>query len=246
MFKHIYYPLLLTFLFAVIAFGQIPDKFVNLKVLPSDISKDELLNVMRSFTSALGVRCDFCHVEKEGQQFGSFNFVSDEKDNKKKARIMMEMVHDINTDYLSKLSEFSKDIIEVKCVTCHRGVKEPESLEDVLFEVVKSKGLPEAISTYHQLHDSYYGGFAYDFKDHSLVSLSEMLSDSSMFDAAFAFDSLNINMYPESGTAYFGLAEAYEKKGDKENAIKFYQKAIELNPRSANFINRRIEALKSE
>ncbi|MEJ2507520.1 MAG: c-type cytochrome [Ignavibacteriaceae bacterium] len=246
MFKHIYSTSLIIFLFSIASLAQIPDHFVNLKVLPSDISKDELVSVMRSFASGLGVRCNFCHVEGEGQGLGSMNFVSDEKDNKKKARIMMEMVHELNTKYLPELSEFSKDIIKVKCVTCHRGATEPQSLEDVLFEVVKSKGLPEAISTYHQLHDRYYGGFAYDFRDHSLVSLSEMLSDSSMFDAALAFDSLNIKMYPESGTAYFGLAEAYEKKGDKENAIKYYQKSIELNPRSADFINRRIEALKNE
>lgn len=246
MLKHIYYTLSLTFLFAFISFAQIPDSFVNLKVLPSDITKDALVNVMKSFTSGLGVRCNFCHVGEEGQPLSKYNFVSDEKDNKKKARIMLKMVHDINTKYLSELSEFSSDIIQVKCVTCHRGAMEPQSLEDVLFEVVKSKGLPEAISTYHQLHDRYYGGFAYDFRDHSLVSLSQKLCDNNMFDAALAFDSLNVNMYPESGTAYFGLAEAYEKKGDKENAIMYYQKAIELNPRSANFINKRIEALKSQ
>jgi tetratricopeptide (TPR) repeat protein len=246
MFKHIYYSLFSAFLFAFTSFAQISDSFINLKVLPSDITKDELVNVMKSFTSGLGVRCNFCHVGKEGQPFSTYNFVSDEKDNKKKARIMLKMVHDINTKYLSELSEFSNDIIQVKCVTCHRGVKEPQSLEDVLYEVVKTKGLPEAIMTYHQLHDRYYGGSAYDFRGHSLVSLSQKLCDNNMFDEALAFDSLNVNRYPESSTAYFGLAEAYEKKGDKENAIMYYQKAIELDPRSANFINKRIEAIKSQ
>jgi len=246
MLKHIFYSSLIIFFFSAISFAQIPDSFVNLKVLPGDISKDELVNVMRSFASGLGVRCNFCHVGEEGKPLSTYNFVSDEKDNKKKARIMMKMVHDINTEYLSELSEFSKDIIRVECVTCHRGTMEPESLEDVLFEEVKQNGLTEAISTYHNLYDRYYGGFAYDFRDHSLVTLSQKLCENNMFDEALAFDSLNINMYPESGTAYFGLAEAYEKKGDKENAIKYYQKSIELNPRSANFINRRIDALKNE
>ncbi|MEJ2194099.1 MAG: c-type cytochrome [Ignavibacteriaceae bacterium] len=246
MLKTIYYTLLTILFYSIISIAQIPDSFVNLKVLPNDITKDELVNVMKSFSAALGVRCNFCHVGEEGKPISTFNFVSDEKNNKKKARIMYKMVQDINNDYLSELSEFSKHIIQVKCITCHRGAMEPESLEDILYEAVEDKGLNEAISTYHQLYDKYYGGFAFDFRDHSLASLSEMLCENNMFDEAIAFDSLNINMYPKSGTAYFGLAEAFEKKGEKENAIKNYQKSIELNPNSADRINKKIEALKSE
>ncbi len=38
------------------AAAQIPDKFTNLKVLPKDISKGELVGIMRAFSGALGVR----------------------------------------------------------------------------------------------------------------------------------------------------------------------------------------------
>jgi len=244
--RSIYYTLLVLLFYSIGSIAQIPDSFVNLKVLPHDITKDDLMSVMKSFTSSLGVRCDFCHVGEAGQPLSTFNFVSDEKNNKKKARIMYNMVQDINNDYLSELSQFSKHIIQVECVTCHRGAMEPESLEDILYEAVEDKGINEAISTYHQLYEKYYGGFAFDFRDHSLVSLSEMLCENNMFDEAIVFDSLNIKMYPKSGTAYFGLAEAFEKKGEKENAIKNYQKSIELNPHNSDKINKKIDALKSE
>jgi len=244
--RSIYYTLLVLLFYSIGSIAQIPDSFVNLKVLPHDITKDDLMSVMKSFTSSLGVRCDFCHVGEAGQPLSTFNFVSDEKNNKKKARIMYNMVQDINNDYLSELSQFSKHIIQVECVTCHRGAMEPESLEDILYEAVEDKGINEAISTYHQLYEKYYGGFAFDFRDHSLVSLSEMLCENNMLDEAIAFDSLNIKMYPKSGTAYFGLAEAFEKKGEKENAIKNYQKSIELNPHNSDKINKKIDALKSE
>jgi hypothetical protein len=41
---------------------QIPDKFTNLKILPSGVPRAELVRVMREFASALGVRCNHCHV----------------------------------------------------------------------------------------------------------------------------------------------------------------------------------------
>lgn len=246
MYKTILSFLLLILFLSFNSFAQIPDSFINLKVLPSDISKDELINVMKSFTSGLGVRCNFCHVGEDGQPLSTFNFVSDEKDAKKKARIMMEMVHDINTDYLSKLSEFSKNIIQVKCVTCHRGAMEPKLLEDVLYGAVKKKGLTEAISTYHKLYDEYYGGFTYDFRDHSLLGLHYKLIEDSLVDEAIAFDSINVNLYPESVFANLSLAEAYEKKGDKENAIMYYQKTLELNPRGSDYINKKLEMLKTK
>ena len=47
---------LLVFFVSAASQAQIPNRFHNLKVLPDLISKDELLHVMRGFTSSLGVR----------------------------------------------------------------------------------------------------------------------------------------------------------------------------------------------
>ena len=49
--------------------AQIPDEFQNLKILPKDISKDDLLVVMRDFSFALDVRCQYCHVGGDGVSF---------------------------------------------------------------------------------------------------------------------------------------------------------------------------------
>ena len=46
-------------LLAVAAFGQ-PPAPKNLKLLPAD---ENLIPTMRSFTVALGQKCDFCHVQ---------------------------------------------------------------------------------------------------------------------------------------------------------------------------------------
>lgn len=243
MFRTSFYFLFIIFFFSILSFAQIPDKFTNLQVLPKDISKSSLVDVMKSFTGALGVRCIHCHLGEEGQPLTTFDFASDLKTAKQKARIMMNMTADINGKYLSALTEFKDNVLIVKCVTCHRGATQPTPLEDLLFKAVKEDGLQKAISTYHDLYERYYGGFAFDFKDHTLVALSKTLTDEEMYDEALAFANVNVETYPESGVAYLGLAQAYELKGDKENAVKYYRKTLELMPRRADFINKKLEEL---
>jgi len=241
MFKKLSILASIIFLSSVLSQAQIPDKFTNLQVLPKLISKDDLLGTMRSFTGALGVDCGFCHADQEGTD--KLDFPSDKKPEKEEARIMLKMVMGINQDYLSKLSEYTKDVMSVKCVTCHRGNKQPLMLEDVLMTTLKDKGLPQAVSTYHQLHDQYYGSFTYDFSDRTLVKLVEMLNAEKRYDDALGIADLNIEMYPQSGIAFYGLGEAYQAKGDKDKALENYTKAKQLMP-DGRFIDRKIQELK--
>jgi len=52
--------------------------FKNLKILPKDISKEQLDTIMHRFNAALGVKCNFCHAFKDGKP----DFPSDEKKEK--------------------------------------------------------------------------------------------------------------------------------------------------------------------
>src|SRR5215472_8432152 len=121
--------------------GQFPDKFTNLKVLPKDISKQELQSTMRGFAFALSVRCEHCHVEKMAPEKG-FDFPSDDKEAKKTARIMLQMVAAINRDYVAKIEKADKaSPIHVECVTCHHGLTQPQPLNAVLAESLDKEGL---------------------------------------------------------------------------------------------------------
>lgn len=88
------------------AFGQHPEP-KNLKILPAD---ENLIPTMRSFTAALGVKCDFCHVQGD--------FASDDKPHKEIARHMISMAKEIN-------GNFKDGKTHVTCYTCHRGTTEP-------------------------------------------------------------------------------------------------------------------------
>jgi len=53
-----------------------PDSLINTKVFPHSTPVIEVVGAMRNFTSALGVRCQFCHVGREGQPLSQFDFAS--------------------------------------------------------------------------------------------------------------------------------------------------------------------------
>jgi hypothetical protein len=140
----------------------------NLKVLPKDISRTELIALMGQFTRALGVRCSFCHVTEQEKPDAKNRFALDDKPAKNKARAMMEMTRDINQKYLAQLATREKPAINVQCVTCHRGVTEPRQLSDALAISYEKGGIDSTVARYHRLRDRYYGSASYNFNEVSL------------------------------------------------------------------------------
>lgn len=101
--------------------------FKNLKVLPKDISKDDLDSIMDGFTIALNVRCGFCHARKADTTKKGLDFASDKKDEKNIAREMMRMVNTLNTTNFNYMHSNKPDTIHtIVCYTCHRGAKQPD------------------------------------------------------------------------------------------------------------------------
>ncbi len=105
---------------------QGPPKPQNLKVLPKNISGEQLDHIMDMWAASLGVHCNFCHARNE--QTNHMDFASDAKPEKKMAREMFQMTSKIN----KKFFEAEKDSLgmvkeaSVNCYTCHRGTAHPE------------------------------------------------------------------------------------------------------------------------
>lgn len=83
----------------------------NLKVLKVN-GTPEVRQIMRTFTTGLGVQCSYCHVQG--------NFASDENPKKETARHMIRMTAEIN-------KQFPDSKMHVSCFTCHRGEPEPKT-----------------------------------------------------------------------------------------------------------------------
>lgn len=127
---------ILTCVFAVVqsgttaVAGQQPAP-TNLKVLPKGMTRQQVTQVMRGFTRALGVRCQHCHVG-EGNDLSKFDFASDAKPVKDIARTMLTMVGEINTRFLAGIGEPAAPAApgeapapKLTCYTCHRGATRP-------------------------------------------------------------------------------------------------------------------------
>lgn len=94
-----------------------PDKtssqvFKNIKVF-NNIPSDQLIPSMQFITAALGVQCEYCHVERA--------FDRDDKKPKQIARRMIQMTMALNEQNFE-----GKQI--VSCYSCHRGHPKPISI----------------------------------------------------------------------------------------------------------------------
>ena len=175
-----------------------PDSFVNLQVLAPDTKWNDLIPVMAGFTRALGVRCTFCHVGEEGQPLAAYDFPSDEKVTKRKAREMLRMVQAINGAFIANLEGRKDPEIVVECATCHRGTNEPRMLQDVLRHAYAAGGLDSTIAIYRALKERYFGRFTYDFSEVPLADVAGELSGEGAYGDAEALFALNVEEHPES------------------------------------------------
>ena len=109
---------------ASLAFTSDDPKYRNLKVLPKNTTKQQMDSVMKHFTQALGVKCNFCHEFNQEQK--AMDFASDANEHKSIARSMMRMTEKINKKYFDiKDSDELTTTLEVTCYTCHNGKGHP-------------------------------------------------------------------------------------------------------------------------
>src|SRR5262245_14338972 len=141
-----------------------PWKGENLQFYPKDITRPRLIQAMREFSFALGVRCQYCHAGGNGVSFDGVVFASDEKPAKVKARAMLRMVDELNTVALAKLPSRADPRVEIQCATCHRGLALPKSLQTTLLETIDKDGIPAAVARYRELRKNLTSGL-YNFDE---------------------------------------------------------------------------------
>ena len=203
------------------------EKFTNLKVLPKDIAPIELHATMSSFTRALGVRCLYCHVGEEGKPFRHEDFAKDDKPTKIKARAMLKMVQDINGNYLANLEKRADPPVRVECYTCHRGVTQPRTLQDVLAQTYDQGGMDSTLARYHALHDRYYGRAAYDFGEVPLTLVAAHAESTGHADDSAKLLALNVEANPNSDFAkrqqvMSTLAASFRTQGADSGAALYH------------------------
>ena len=114
--------------------SQTQSQFKNLQIFPKDIPRDDLIAAMRGFTRGLGVKCNHCHVVSATEPKEVLDFPNDAKEEKRVARVMIQMVSQINGTWLPRVEAAEGEHVtaeqietRVSCWTCHRGKTEPET-----------------------------------------------------------------------------------------------------------------------
>jgi tetratricopeptide (TPR) repeat protein len=107
-----------------------------------------------------------------------------------------------------------------------------QPVADILFSIITDKGIESALRQYNTLKRSndYYA------TENQLNALGYRLLGMKKVKEAIEIFKLNVEAYPQSANAYDSLGEAYMINGDKELAIKNYQRVVELNPQNNNAV----------
>jgi hypothetical protein len=99
----------------------------NLKVLPKNLTGEQVHEIMEGWEAMLGVHCSTCHAANPNDIGPNgrprLNYADDSKPEKTTARLMYTMTENINVNYVSKVPSSDEP---VTCGTCHRGHLGPE------------------------------------------------------------------------------------------------------------------------
>ena len=164
--------LAVSFLAAPVA-AQIPDEFANLQVLPEDISRRELVGIMRNITAGLGVRCSHCPLTFQDRDN---DYAAGDKAPKETAREMMAMVQAINGEHINRLTNCGDHNLEVGCVTCYSGRPQSATLDQEMTWAAEEGGYSALEARYNELREDYCGGGSYDFGPGPLEGVAQVMA----------------------------------------------------------------------
>ncbi len=110
---------------------------------------------------------------------------------------------------------------------------QPHSAADAISLVRALKGTDAALNVYARLKQGTIPGYGKP-DEATLNQLGYNLMADKKLDEAIKVFQLNTQEYPQGWNCYDSLAEAYMNAGQKELAIKNYEKSLELNPDNHN------------
>jgi tetratricopeptide (TPR) repeat protein len=136
---------------------------------------------------------------------------------------------DKNTIYFEKDKEGNITTLKVDAASkFSRG----ELASSVVEETIREEGIEAGIEKYNELKSASDTKLIFSERSFNLLGY-KFLNEGKQNEALEIFK-LNVAEYPESFNVYDSLGEAYMKMRNKDEAIKNYQKSLELNPKNDN------------
>ncbi|MEK6288077.1 MAG: serine hydrolase [Acidobacteriota bacterium] len=108
------------------------------------------------------------------------------------------------------------------------------SIAETLAPIIRETGVAAALTQFRQMRAR---SAEYSLSKSEMNSLGYyFLNTRKDVGAAVAVFRLNVEAFPDYANAYDSLGEAYMVKGDKELAIRNYQRSLDLNPQNTNAV----------
>jgi tetratricopeptide (TPR) repeat protein len=210
----------------------------NLQVLPKDIPRQELTAIMRGFTGALGVRCEYCHAMRDGVtpepgqpiQINQLNLASDANPRKNKARFMLRMTDSLNRVVLAGMPERRDPPVAVNCMTCHRQNPVPTTIETVIADVYGTAGIDSAIARYRALRAADLLSGKYNFGEQPVAELARRLGEQGKHADAIKLLEMNQEFFPNSAGIDVQIAQLHASSGNRDAAIARLRAVLAKNP----------------
>lgn len=133
---------------------------------------------------------------------------------------------------------FTKEILDdavggLHPALSHLNYEKYDSPSRTLLKTVLAKGAAAALKDYQEKRklDS-----TQNVPESNINSLGYTLLRLKKVDDAIEVFKQNTADFPQSGNAWDSLAEGYMTRGDKELAVKYYEKSLELDPNNKNAV----------
>jgi tetratricopeptide (TPR) repeat protein len=105
----------------------------------------------------------------------------------------------------------------------------------LLFKSILAKGATIVLTEYRETRKGRAANEVLD--ENQMNRLGYDLMAAGRIKDAIEIFKLNVEDYPKSSNVYDSLAEAYARDGQKELAVRNYQRSIELDPKNTNAVD---------
>jgi tetratricopeptide (TPR) repeat protein len=142
----------------------------------------------------------------------------------------------------ARLEEMSQGIQNILYGAPLTPMKKPSAA--ALYQIVLNKGVEEAVKQAKAWSADSTSGYGVSSGD--LATLASHLTKIKKTSEAIEIGKLNAELNPKVASAHYSLGESYREAGRRQDAIRAYAKALELNPDEGSPVAQRLKEMLSK
>jgi tetratricopeptide (TPR) repeat protein len=140
------------------------------------------------------------------------------------------MVDSLNRSILAAMPSRSAPPVVVQCVTCHRALPRPMTIETYVLNMIDAAGADSAVRAYKNLRTNRSLDGSFDFTSQRMIEVARHLSVAGKTAEAIAILEMNLEFNANAFQVVSMLADLHRQRGEREKAIERYRETLRLAP----------------